>query len=730
MANIRFSNIAVVSVAVVVWMIIGCGFEEHESIDDLIKAGQESFDNDRYDDAVKAWSKAYQAAPERHDLMFRMAKAYRYSARFDQSSQMLQKAIEKGYKMVESYLMTAQNDILVGNFQSARNIINKLETLVSQDYRLILLKGDVASFMGQYFEGEGFYHQAIEFNPRLSDAYFKLAANLLVQEKGAASNEFFEKAVALGDRSSVQYWLHRTEYEALKGDAENAELAMRQALAIGPENVYIQLKIAQLLLAYKKYDNLLELFNPSDDIAIVHPEIQKIIVEALLNTSRLDRALTIIETNSLTGDNEWMLLHGKYSMLKGEFTQAISNFETALEKRKNDPNVHYMLALAYIAANRINLASQTLIQLLSIYPDMVEAEYALAAIHYSKQEYNLSVGYLERIIEKMPENAGAYLLLGNCMLATGRYQDAELNFQKSLALDSGSVPARYFLAVVSEKEGRFEDAIWLYQSIIEDAPEMVDAGLRLANLMSIENRADEAIERFSGMLENRPHDSYLSLILGDLFKLSGKSDQAAEFYRRAIAENSKLIDAYQRLVSLQKDSSEKISILKQALKKLPDATALQMMLANIYFEAGQLDSTIELMERIHALDPRQQAAANNLAWLYLEKGINLSKAFEMARGAFESDPSNPYYAHTLGWAYHQKGINRQAVWYLEESLRLLAEEPEREAEDRQAKGIFSYHLGLVLKDIGKLEEAEEKLIQARNVGLPARYEKQAEKRLK
>lgn len=729
MQTIRYKNIAILTLAAIIGLIVGCIVEKPETVDDMIKEAQDRYDKGSYDDAIVLWSNAYKTDPEHHELLFRMAKAYRYSAQFDQSSQLLQMAIEKGYKTVESYFMIAQNDTLVGDFQAALNIISKLETIVSQDYRLILLKGDVSSFIGRYAEGESFYRRAVELNPRLPEAYFKLAANLLVQEKEVAANEFFEKAVALGDRSSVQYWLHRAEYDALEGNVGNAEHAMRQALAIQPESFYIQFKIAQLLLSYREYDNLLELFNPFGDIAIVHPEIQKILVEALLNTSQLDRALAIIEIHRLTEDDDWVMLHGKCNLLKGALPQAITNFETALDKRKNDPNAHYMLSLAYIAADRINLAYQTLIQLLSIYPDMVEAEFALAAIHYSKQEYNLSVGYLERIIDKMPENAGAYLLLGNCMLATEKYRDADLNFQKSLALDSGSVPARYFLAVTSEKEGRYDDAIRLYQSILEDSPEMVDAGLRLANLMSRENRADEAIERFSGMLEDRPDDSYLHLVLGDLFKSSGKSDRAAEFYRRAIAEDPKLIDGYQRLVALQKNSSEKISIVEQALKKLPDATALQMMLANLYFETSQLDSAIELMERIQKLNPRQQAAANNLAWLYLEKGTNLLKAFEMARSAFESDPANPHYAHTLGWAYHQKGINRQAVWYLEESLRLLAEEHEKNAGNHQAKGIFSYHLALALKDTGKPEEAEEMLIQARNAGLPARYEKQVEKLL-
>jgi tetratricopeptide (TPR) repeat protein len=714
-----------ITITLIACLLISCSRDERSRYAVLMESGQASFDKGKFGDAVNAWDNALKLAPDNPDLLFLLAGAHQRLAQFDLSTQLLRRAVEKKYKPVDAYFMVAQNDILVGNFEAAQDVCTKLESMMPKDYRLVILKGDISSFMGRYREGESFYQQAIALDSRRSDAYFKLAANLLAQEKVAAADTYYRQAVDTGDRSAVQYWLHRAEYLALKGDAENAEAAIKHALEIQPNDLFIKLKIAQMLLTFKKYDALLDFLGEPDDLTTENPAVQKIIVEAMINTGQLERAQAILQHHRLSGDSEWLLLFGKYKLVRGAFTDAISHLERALEKSKNDPNAYYLLALAYIAADKINLASQTLIHLLTIFPGMIDAELALADVYYVKKDYDLSVDYLESVLRKTPENFRAYLMLGNCLLATGRYGDAELNFQKALSLDARSVPARYYLALTNESAGRSAEAIGLYQSIVEKTPEMADAGLRLSNLLIRENRVKEAFGIFSALVETHPDNGYLKFILASIYQSSQDIENANHYYKLAVSDQPGLIEGYKRLADLQADSTAKIAIIRDALEKVPNSIDLQMILVNLYFETTDLDSALALMGRVYSLNPQNMAAANNLSWLYLENGTNLAKAYELARSAFESEPDNPHYAHTLGWAYHKKGINKQAEWYLNESLRLLSEHPQKITGSRCFKGIFSYHLGLTLMETKQDKEAKERLLLAIDAGLPDRYEKHA-----
>ncbi len=327
---------------------------------------------------------------------------------------------------------------------------------------------------------------------------------------------------------------------------------------------------------------------------------------------------------------------------------------------------------------------------------MINAELALADVYYKKKEYGLSADYLKRVITTTPGSLRAYLMLGNCMLAAGNYGDAELNFQKALTLDARSVAARYYLALTKERSGRYGEAIPMYRVILEERPHMADVGLRLANLLGRENRSSEALAIFDELVRKHPENGYLKFILGNCYRSSGDIDNAVNYYRLAVNNSPELIEGYAILADLQPDSAKKIAIIKDAIEKVPHSIELKMIIANIYFKAGNLDSALTVLEPVYSLNPHNSSIANNLAWLYLEKGTNLTKAYELARSAFESQPDNPYYAHTLGWAYHKKKINKQAEWYLRESIRLIDNQGEKKREDHFTKSVFSYHLAILL----------------------------------
>jgi tetratricopeptide (TPR) repeat protein len=682
-----------------------------------------------YQDAIRAWKEALKLSPEDTNLLFLLAKAHQHLAQFDSSNQSLYQVIANESDNLKSHIMMIMNYLFMGNHEASKQIYRKLEAMFPELYQLLILRGDIAAFMSQYEIGETFYLRAIQIDSHNSEAYFKMAAILVVQEKEKFAENYFKKAISFDDQSKVQYWLHRSAYQALKRNSDRAVFAMQKALEIQPNSYYLQIKIAQLLLTYKRYKALIDLMETDQTTLTESTTIQKYYVEALLNTHELDKAHSILQNHERSKDLDWLLFIGKKYLLQGSFSVASSYFERVAASRKNDPNATYMLAVAYLAADKVSLATRTLIRLLTAYPDMVEAELALATIYFKKEEYDLSIDYLNRVINKSPENPRPYILLGNCMLSIGRYAEAESHFKKALFWDSNCLSAQYYLALAKEKTGQRDEAIQLYRSILLKSPTKADVGQRLANLLINEGRAEEAIDLFKPLVSSHPENGYHKLILGNIYRSSHQYDKAAYYYRLAVEASPNLVAGYRNLADLQPDNSRKIEIIKDALRKVPDSIDLLMFLASIYFSDDQLDLAISVMNEAYRIDPDNPSAANNLSWIFLETETKLNDAYELAMTAFEKDEGNPSYAHTLGWALYKKGLFRKAEWQFRESLRLM-EKNKRYAASEELGAIVSYHLALTLFKTGQKVEAKEKLVYAIETGLPSRYEKRAREFLK
>lgn len=705
-----------------------CSTRDNPSkVEQLMEKGGKLYDAGMFQKALAPLEQALQLEPDSPRTLFQMARVCQKLGEFDRSTTLVRKTINSGHHVVEGHLMMAQNYIMSGRFEEAEKACKSLEGVAPENYRLKLIQGHIHSFMEQYGKGAALYRKAIDIDEERPEAYFHLAANLTAQKKEKQADKYYAKALKLNEKPTTAFWFNKGQYLTLKGNIDEARRAFGNALKQEPSSVYIQLKIAQLFLFAKQYQELYRFFGEKKGIAKQHEAIQKLAADALLNTGRLNDVLVILQRHHRSEQYDWLLLTGKYHLLQGNHTAAISYLESAVEKRKDDPRPHHLLALAYLAGDKINLASRTWIRLLTVAPEITDVELGIADLYYKKKHYDLSLEYLRRIIRHNPENYRAYIILGNCMLANGCFKEAEINYQKALALNPDSIPAMYYLAVTKESGGRKEEAVRIYKSVLERKPGLADAGLRLARLFMKTKRTDDAIAFFNALAKKQPENGYLNFILGEIYHSSQQVEKAKANYTQALKKNPNLVQAYQKLVEMEPAYEKKVALIKGAIEKSPDAAELVITLAGLYYRADDLDSAISVMEGLHAADPKSPSVSNNLSWLYLEKDINYTQAYELSRFAYKSDPENPNYAHTMGWACFKKGFLKEAEWHLRKSLDLFDTQKKKGFGRRIRKSIFDYHLARLLIQTGKREEAMARLSAALDEGLPDKYEKSARK---
>ncbi|HEX5033263.1 MAG TPA: tetratricopeptide repeat protein, partial [bacterium] len=129
----------------------------------------------------------------------------------------------------------------------------------------------------------------------------------------------------------------------------------------------------------------------------------------------------------------------------------------------------------------------------------------------------------------------------------------------------------------------------------------------------------------------------------------------------------------------------------------------RLALANVALKQGDFAAAVESLEEILDEFPRDAGALNDLAYLWMERGMHLARAASMAERAVAAEPANPSYRESLGWGYFLLGRYGEAVCEL------------TRAAEKDPGGVILDHLGdahLKAGDSAKAREAWRRAAEA------------------
>jgi len=121
---------------------------------------------------------------------------------------------------------------------------------------------------------------------------------------------------------------------------------------------------------------------------------------------------------------------------------------------------------------------------------------------------------------------------------------------------------------------------------------------------------------------------------------------------------------------------------------------------------GRDEEARKLYEDIVATDPRAAVAANNLAWMYAEKGERLDMALQLAQAAKAELPDVAAVSDTLGFVFLKRDLPSLAIPQFRHAV-----------EKEPGNPTFHYRLGQALFLNGNKDEAKRSLEQAMKLKL-------------
>ena len=161
-----------------------------------------------------------------------------------------------------------------------------------------------------------------------------------------------------------------------------------------------------------------------------------------------------------------------------------------------------------------------------------------------------------------------------------------------------------------------------------------------------------------------------------------------------------------------------IATWKTWLAAHPTDARAYSILGTLQEAQGDPNGAEDSYKKALANQPDQPLAANNLAYLMMERGQDIDVALSLAETAHRGLPNSPSTADTLAWAYYHKGTYGSA--------RDLLETVEKDDPNNAS---IQYHLGMIYTKLGDKPNAITHLKKASALAPNTKTQKDADQAL-
>jgi tetratricopeptide (TPR) repeat protein len=353
-------------------------------------------------------------------------------------------------------------------------------------------------------------------------------------------------------------------------------------------------------------------------------------------------------------------------------------------------------------------------------------------------EITRAISEYRRALQFDSTASSIYLSMAEDYFSLKLYDDAVLQLQQALAVDSSNLEAMEFLTDLLVETGQVDSAVTVAKKLITLHPEELRYRHNLAGLYVREDSLPAAISQFKEIMSINPGDldalnqiSAIYITMKDfqkaldvsrqLYDLDSTDDRVAFTVASLYAEMQKPAEAdyyFSRAVELNPDDpryfanwaylqlgakeyNRAISILQKGTVKHPRAADIWALLGSAYQQAGQDSAAIKALDHSLELDGTQVAPYVTLGYIYDTAG-KFDKALDVYTQALAISPEDPLLLNNYAYLLAQNKVR------LDEALVKVKIAVSKNPENPS----FLDTMGWVYFGLGDLLQAKQYLEQA------------------
>ncbi|MCB1938426.1 MAG: tetratricopeptide repeat protein [Rhodocyclaceae bacterium] len=337
------------------------------------------------------------------------------------------------------------------------------------------------------------------------------------------------------------------------------------------------------------------------------------------------------------------------------------------------------LTAAYgaLQAGRYAEAEATFIGHLATHPDDPMAMLGLSALAQTQNDAQGARTWMNKALERAPQNPALIHANGRLAQAQERWQDAISSLEQAVHLAPQAAGPRSDLAALLLKLGRAPEAIAHFQTLADAAPDDLTRRSHLGIAHVAAGHDADGVKYLESAQNGHDDDAMALSALALAYQRLGDHPRALRTSDRLIAANAGHASAWlirgDALIALQR-GDEAVDAYTRAEALAPSPVAA-LKRGSALERLGRNDDAEAAYRAALALDPRFGPAHNNLAFLIASQPERHDEALTAARLAVTIDNSRAAYHDTLGWVHQQRGDTELARAAYQHALALDANHP-------------------------------------------------------
>ena len=497
--------------------------------------------------------------------------------------------------------------------------------LLPNDATAQVKAGNILLLARQYEDAKSRADKALAANPKDAPALI-LKGNALAGLKNLdAALDDYQQALALDPKQDVAE-RNIGAIQANQGHSAEAEADYRKAVEIAPKSIPANLALASYLWSSGRM-----------------PDAEQALKAALALDPANEQANRAL---------------GIFYMSSGRALDAEPYFRE-LAKTSKTSNATLALAYYYVAVNRLDDATKTLVDLARNKPDAsAAADTSLAAIDLQRGDRAAAMAKARSVVEEHPKEMPARLLIARLQAMDGKPTDA-LATAKAIVTDdpnSSVASMTYQLQgdILSEL-GRPADAAVAYHEVLRRSPRAVQPMLGLASVNLNLGKVDDAATYAQQALTLAPRNPFARVLAArahvlkddpgaggeiaallkdyprspDIYNLAALQarqaqhlDAARTAYSKALALSPGNVEALQGLAQIDRSTghgNDAVARIDEALKTQKPTPDLLMTAAVTYENAGDHARSEQALKQAIEANPSRLEPYELLGELYIRE---------------------------------------------------------------------------------------------------------------
>lgn len=703
-------------------------------IEALFTKGQVLGVQNKFDEAVTAFSKIIKL--DQHHMGARVARAEAYIQlkQLDKARLDVQDVLQQNDMQPHANFLMSRLQLDAKEYPEAQSSAEKVLRMIPAHQMSFFVLG-AAHYAQNNFEQAKIYLEKFVAQQRDNiTAARVLGATYLKLNDPSSAVDILESVDQSQEHQDAQLLNILGRSYMKMGEFEKGTEVLNRALQIDPNVSGAQTQLALANLASDKTDEAIAQLEELNGKAAPDEMTSIMLILAYIKQGLFDKAFVAIDNaikNSPKNSNFYNLRGLAYEA-QGDNLTARKAYLKAIET--NDKFIPALLALAKLdyRENKIQGAEANYKQVLTISPNHMQSQIALAQLAQVEGDENKMIGWIKKAKEtnpqalqpveilvnyylsknepdkalnearkfqtEHPENIQISSTLSRVHLAMGENGQAKYHLQKLIDANKQDIPHRMQMAQILMTENQKEEALLIMDEILLLNERYLPAILSKAQWLIETQKFTDAEKEIAKVSEWYAGTHLGKQLTGDLLMAKGQIEPAIEVYEQAFAQAKTiylmnvLFDHY-RTAGQWETAANK---LQAYIDAVPQDVGNRLRLASVYQKLEQNQKAIDLYEQLTVEAPDNPVVLNNLAWLYWLKQDRRSLTY--AEKASALAPDKPEIADTLGWIMLHMGDQEKALGIIRDAATKAPTHPE-----------IRYHLAVALHKNNQIEQTRKEL---------------------